>query len=103
MFKKKKSKSTTLIFIIMGIIWVISMGNPESEPFGWMLFGTCFFIPSIVSIYLRIDFDVSKKHMTEGELVTLEKVYDDNSFSYRPIYRYILGIFFIVKGLGRLN
>ena len=89
MFKKKKNITISLIFIIIGIIWVVLMRDQETQPLGWIFFGTWFFIPSIISIYIRIDFDISKKYLTEGELVSLEKVYVDDSISYTPIYRYV--------------
>ena len=84
-----KKKLIPIIFFTLGIVWLVLMRYPKTQPYGWIFFGTWFLVPSLISIYLRIDFDVSPKFITLGELVSLEKVYDDNGTSYTPIYRYI--------------
>ena len=89
MSKNKVNIMMFLIFITIGLTWVILMQNPKTQPTGWIFFGTWFFIPSLIAIYFRIDFDFSKKFITVGELVSLEKVCDDSGTSYRPIYKYI--------------
>ncbi|MDF2700186.1 MAG: hypothetical protein K0Q49_1742 [Haloplasmataceae bacterium] len=89
MFKKIKNKKIFSIFILVALTWNVLMRFTESQPLGWMFFGTWFLIPGLIGIYFRIDFDISKKFITEGELVSLEKVIDDNGTSYRPIYKYI--------------
>lgn len=89
MIKNKVNIIMFLFFITITITIGILMGNQKTQPIGWIFFGTWFLFPSLIGIFFKVDFDLSKKFKTQGELVSLETVSDDSGISYRPIYKYI--------------
>ena len=89
MIKNKVNIIMFLFFITITITIGILMEKEKTQPIGWIFFGTWFLFPSLIGIFFKVDFDLSKKFKTQGELVSLETVSDDSGISYRPIYKYI--------------